>query len=166
MILNILVTILKRQFPDVSNISTNELQDVMGKSTGSDKLLIIDTRKREEYDVSFISGAKHLAFPTSESDVKSFAKENISDQTEIVVCYCSLGYRSSKVAQTAQTLSQVLSQGQTRKISVHNLEGSIFQWANEGRSLSTVRGEATQSCHPFSTMWGLLGLSTDKWRWS
>ena len=163
MILNILVNILKRQFPDVSNISTNELQDVMGKSTGSDKLLIIDTRKREEYDVSFISGAKHLAFPTSESDVKLFAKENISDQTEIVVCYCSLGYRSSKVA---QTLSQVLSQGQTQKISVYNLEGSIFQWANEGRSLSTVRGEATQSCHPFSTMWGLLGLSTDKWRWS
>ena len=80
MILNILVNILKRQFPDVSNISTNELQDVMGKSKGSDKLLIIDTRKREEYDVSFISGAKHLAFPTSESDVKMFAKENISDQ--------------------------------------------------------------------------------------
>ena len=78
MILNILVTVLKRQFPDVSNISTNELQDVMGKSTGSDKLLIIDTRKREEYDVSFIPGAKHLAFPISESDVQFFAKENIS----------------------------------------------------------------------------------------
>ena len=163
MILNFLVTILKRQFPDVSNISTNELQEVMGKSSESERLLIIDTRKREEYDVSFISGAKHLAFPASESDVKQFAEENISDQTEVIVCYCSLGYRSSKVA---QTLSQVLRQDQIERISVHNLEGSIFQWANEGRSLSTVRGEPTLSCHPFSTMWGLLGLSTDKWRWS
>ena len=163
MILNVLITILKRQFPDVSNITTNDLQDVIGKSIGSDQLLIIDTRKREEFDVSFISGAKHLPFPASESDVKLFADANISDQTEIVVCYCSLGYRSSKVA---QTLSQVLSQDQIQKISVHNLEGSIFKWANEGLGLVTVRGEATPSCHPFSTMWGLLGLSTDKWRWS
>ena len=74
MILNILVAFLKRQFPDVSNITTNELQDVIG----SDKLLIIDTRKREEYDVSFISGAKHLQFPASESDVKLFADANIT----------------------------------------------------------------------------------------
>ena len=163
MILNILVSILKRQFPDVSNITTNDLQDVIEKSSDSNKLLLIDTRKREEYDVSFISGAKHLAFPASESDVQKFAEENITDHTEIIVCYCSLGHRSSKVA---QTLSHVLRQDQIQKISVHNLEGSIFQWVNEGRSLSSVRGEVTQSCHPFSTMWGLLGLNRDKWRWS
>ena len=163
MILNILVSILKRQFPDVSNITTNDLQDVIEKSSDSNKLLLIDTRKREEYDVSFISGAKHLAFPVSESDVQKFAEENITDHTEIIVCYCSLGYRSSKVA---QTLSHVLRQDQIEKISVHNLEGSIFQWVNEGRSLSSVRGEVTQSCHPFSTMWGLLCLNRDKWRWS
>ena len=163
MILNVLVSILKRQFPDVSNITTKELQDVIEKSSDSNKLLLIDTRKREEYEVSFISSAKHLAFPASESDVKFFAEENITDQTEIIVCYCSLGYRSSKVV---QTLSQVLGQDQTQKISVHNLEGSIFQWVNEGRSLSSVRGEVTESCHPFNTMWGLLGLNTAKWRWS
>ena len=160
---NILASILKRQFPDVSNITTKDLQHVIDKSSNPDQLLIIDTRTKTEYEISFIFGARHLEFPASEDDVQMFADKNISDETDTVVCYCSLGYRSSKVA---QSLSKILSKDQRLNIRVYNLEGSIFQWVNEGRVLSSVTGEVTQSCHPFSYMWGLLGLSRDKWRWS
>jgi 3-mercaptopyruvate sulfurtransferase SseA len=38
---------------------------------------------------------------------------------------------------------------------VYNLEGGLFQWANEGRPI--VRGsEQVHEVHPFNRIWGLL----------
>ena len=52
-----------------------------------------------------------------------------------------------------------------------NLEGSIFQWASEGRSL-TRKGQTGVSeekkvttVHPFSTVWGALTLPFSLWQW-
>ena len=38
---------------------------------------------------------------------------------------------------------------------VFNLEGSIFQWANEGRALAGTNGPAAK-VHPYNDRWGAL----------
>ena len=64
------------------------------------------------------------------------AKGLQSDEKVDLVCYCSVGYRSSIVAEQILKLKEdgQLPQG-LRPV---NLEGSIFQWASEGRSLTSA----------------------------
>ncbi|MEM8660723.1 MAG: rhodanese-like domain-containing protein [Pseudomonadota bacterium] len=64
--------------------------------------------------------------------------------------YCSVGYRSSKA--TEQLLKLGLS-------NVHNLEGSIFEWANEGKPLVQGGSDSltpSHVVHPFDDNWGQL----------
>ena len=46
-------------------------------------------------------------------------------------------------------------------VKAYNLEGSIFQWANENRPL-----DGSEGVHPFSYVWGCLGLRWANWRWT
>jgi rhodanese-related sulfurtransferase len=63
-----------------------------------------------------------------------------------IVTYCAVGYRSGDLAERLRAAGFS---------NVHNLEGSIFQWANEHRPL--VREEQRASMvHPYSTFWGRL----------
>ncbi len=50
--------------------------------------------------------------------------------------------------------------GPDSSVSVLNLEGGLFQWANEGRPLA---GGAT-GVHPFNSFWG-RGLESRLWKW-
>ena len=76
----------------------------------------------------------------------------------IIVCYCSLGYRSSLMAQKLYPHCKLLAE--TQKISfmpvIKNLEGSIFKWANEGREMIDCENRKTKCCHPYSFLWGKL----------
>jgi hypothetical protein len=47
---------------------------------------------------------------------------------------------------------------------VFNSEG-IFKWVSEDRNLVNRKSESTSFVHPFSLMWGLIGLSTSRWKW-
>ena len=100
MILYLISAALKYKFPDVQNVSTDKLNYLISEGQVKDeKLVIVDTRKEEEFNVSFIPGAKHLEFPSSDIKIKQFLDENIKEKTENIVCYCSVGYRSSVTAQ-------------------------------------------------------------------
>jgi rhodanese-related sulfurtransferase len=71
------------------------------------------------------------------------AAPGIAKETPIVT-YCAVGYRSAALA------TKLREAGFT---SVRNLEGSIFQWANEHRPL--VRdNKAVTIVHPYSSFWG------------
>ena len=60
--------------------------------------------------------------------------------------YCSVGYRSSRLAEELRARGFE---------NVFNLEGSLFQWANEGRPL--YRGEErVDQAHPYDEEWGQL----------
>lgn len=64
----------------------------------------------------------------------------------MIVVYCSVGYRSSRLARQLRTRGVK---------NVFNLEGSLFKWANEGRPV--YRGsERVQEVHPFDEDWGEL----------
>lgn len=76
--------------------------------------------------------------------------------TPIVVCYCSVGYRSSVVAGELAEHLRACGQGETR---VYNMEGGIFEWACQGRGLvKQAEGvdSVADSVHPYSGLWGKL----------
>ena len=92
----------------------------------------------------------------------SFAIATAKDSVD-VVCYCSLGYRSAKLAQILQDRVKTDMENDYI-IRVYNLEGSLFKWANERRPMVDKYGEKTIFCHPYSIIWGkFLDVSLRKW---
>jgi rhodanese-related sulfurtransferase len=137
-------TVIRKAYPGVRQLSTDRLEEWMQRD-GAD-LLLVDVRRADEFAVSHLHGAVNLQ--TAEQ-VAAAIKE--PSQT---VLYCSVGFRSSRLAHilTEHGVSGVM-----------NLEGSIFQWANEDRAV--YQGETrVQQVHPYGRRWaGLLrqGLPSD-----
>jgi rhodanese-related sulfurtransferase len=129
--------LVNRQFPDVHSISTNTL--VKWLAGDMPPPLLIDVRQREEYEVSHLPNAQHL--PT----VDAVQQANISAD-EPLVLYCSVGYRSARVAQQLQDSGYK---------NVLNLEGSIFEWYNQGLPV-VADGQPVRQVHPYSRTWGML----------
>ncbi len=138
---------IRREFPDVQQLSTNELSDWLADDSRLPPVLL-DAREKEEFDVSHLHNAK-LA-----PDLRTaLAAIGDSPSTDPIVVYCSVGYRSSRLAQEIQ---------QRGFTNVYNLEGSIFQWSNEGRSI--FRGESlTTEVHPYDKDWSVLLDTAPRW---
>ena len=73
-----------------------------------------------------------------------------------IVCYCSVGYRSSILADRINAIDG------GGGGSACNLEGSVFKWANEGREIVDSGGNATYFVHPYNWFFG-LAVSPSKW---
>lgn len=128
------------QYQDVPQLSTAELEAWLADNQRTAPQLL-DVRTRAEYDVSHISGAFRVS-PNAEPA----AVLQTVDANRPIVLYCAVGQRSSKLGE------KLIAAG--RK-DVWNLEGSIFAWANEGKSL--VRdGETVTEVHPVNRFYGLL----------
>lgn len=132
---------VRSAYPDVEHLSTDSLAALV--SADQRAVYIIDTRSRAEYDVSHIPGAIWI-----DPGARTFPELNQLDKKTKIVAYCSVGYRSSKIAR------RLIAAGHS---DVANLDGSIFQWANEGRQLVDEEG-ATSTVHPYNERWGQLLL--------
>lgn len=131
---------IRAEFPDVRQISTGELADWLGDATREPPILL-DARAPEEFAVSHLRNARLAPDPRR----ALLAIGDVTPDTPIVV-YCSVGYRSSRLAEN------LLGSGFAN---VSNLEGSIFQWANEQRPV--YRGpERVRTVHPYDDAWGRL----------
>ena len=119
---------IAKEFPNVKSIGTAELAKLEPKP------LLLDVRTAAEFDVSHLSGARRV-----DPDATTVA---LPKDTPIIT-YCSVGYRSAKFAQRLQDAGFT---------NVRNLDGSIFQWANEGRPIAGSAGKV----HPFNKKWGVL----------
>ncbi len=120
----------------VPYIYVNELQSAEGNT-------ILDTRKKEEYDVSHLKGAVWVGY-------KSFAKDSvtriITDKDTPIVVYCSIGVRSEDIGEKLQKAGFT---------NVKNLYGGIFEWKNQGNPVYRKNLE-TDSVHTFNKQWGKL----------
>ncbi len=129
---------IRSTFPAVQQLSTAELQQWLN-AQGTVKPLLIDRREEDEYAVSHLHGALFAA--GEEEALKIIEKEG---KNRPIVIYCSVGYRSSILAE------KLAEKGHAN---IYNLEGSIFKWANEGRPI--YRGEEqVHKVHPFNSRWG------------
>ncbi len=129
---------IQTKFPQVQHISAETLATWLAQPAAT-KPLLLDTRTEAEYAVSHLPGAQRVE-PQDLSSLK------LPSQDTPVVTYCSVGYRSAAIAERLQA------SGYTN---VHNLEGSIFQWANQGQ-LVCRKGEPVRQVHPYNSVWGRL----------
>jgi len=104
------------------------------------RLTILDVRETAEFRVSHLDGARRIdPHLTDVSDL------GISRDARVIV-YCSVGWRSGIVADRFR---------QAGYENVYNLDGGIFRWANEGRTLH--RGpRVVRVVHPYDSTWGRM----------
>jgi rhodanese-related sulfurtransferase len=103
--------------------------------------LLIDVRSKEEFDVSHLKNS--MNFPQ-----KKFKTEQIShiSKDKRIVIYCSVGYRSEKVAEKLKKAGY--------KNTV-NLYGGIFEWVNRGFPIYDSEQKLTKKVHAYSHAWGV-----------
>ncbi len=131
---------VRKQFPTVRQLSTTELAAWLGH-TNRARPMLPDARSPAEYAVSHLAGARCVAAKAPAAGVVSHLGTN-----QPIVVYCSVGYRSSRLAERLQ---------QAGCTNVFNLDGSIFQWANEDRRLER-EGKPVKEVHPYNKTFGQL----------
>jgi rhodanese-related sulfurtransferase len=134
---------VKLKFPQVRSISTVKLADWLSQANLGDRQppILLDTRTASEYEVSHLPKAQRLDPKTPD-----LTELNHLEPDTPIVTYCSVGVRSAKMVQRLQ------SAGFTN---VFNLDGSIFQWSNEGRPVYRDN-QPVQQVHPYNASWGRL----------
>lgn len=104
-----------------------------------DSLIILDTREKEEFDVSHLQGALLISYDNFEPD-------NVNDipKNAPILVYCSVGYRSERIGE------KLLKMGFTN---VKNLYGGIFDWKNKGNQVINQNNQPTDSVHTYNASW-------------
>jgi len=101
--------------------------------------IFLDAREFDEYQVSHISGSRFIGYDNfSISTVNDLSKESK------IIVYCSIGYRSEKIA------TKLKKEGFKK---VYNLYGSIFEWVNEGYEITDKSGSNTNKIHTYNKKW-------------
>ena len=110
----------------------------------SESVILLDARKKEEYDVSHLKAAiwiGHKEF--EENDVLG----KVPNKEDSIVVYCSIGVRSENIGE------RLIEMGYKN---VQNLYGGIFEWKNNGGKVYNLKGKETDSVHAFNKHWGKL----------
>ncbi len=142
--------VVRTVFPTVPQISTTNLSTWLA-DTNRIQPVLLDVRTIPEFMVSHLRGAWQVDTNSPPEDTL-----NKLPKGRPVVVYCSVGYRSSEFA------TKIMKLGFTNVV---NLEGSIFQWANEGRPL-VKNGQPTSLVHPYNETFGKMlrpTLRPEKW---
>ncbi|XP_078539663.1 uncharacterized protein LOC144824436 [Lissotriton helveticus] len=153
---NLAMTWVEETFQDVEHVSTETLQCLMGEE--KEDLLLLDSRSASEFAISHLKGAVNI-------DPKSDKLQDIVQKLPVdgnkpnlcILCYCTVGYRSSLTAQILNRMHQE-DEGQIRgtPLKVFNLKGGLVKWANEGRAMLDNHGNITRLVHPCNSTWGSL----------
>lgn len=100
----------------------------------------LDTREKEEFEVSHIQGAKWVGYDTfSMESVKNIPKN------QPIIVYCSVGARSQDIGKRLQKAGFS---------EVYNLYGGIFHWVNEKNPVFTG-GKKTSRIHTYNAVWSI-----------
>lgn len=129
---------VQRAFPGVPTLTTQQLADWLSQGSAPSPILL-DVRQDDEFAVSHLAGAHRAA------SLEAALALGL-DRDRPIVAYCSVGYRSARLVNQLQGL------GYTE---VYNLAGSIFKWANEGRSLVS-QSQLEPRVHPYNAIWRKL----------
>ena len=138
------VSYAQKTIPDIlKKYNKNSVEYITVEELQKDnKVLLLDTREPEEFEVSHLNDAVYVGH--SKFDSKTFAVQ-FPDKNAPIVVYCSLGVRSENIGEKLQKLGYS---------NVKNLYGGIFEWKNKGYEVINNEGEKTEEVHAFSKMWG------------
>jgi len=113
---------VRARFPTVPRITPEELD--AWKKKDELQPVILDARSEDEYNTSYIPGARRATVSPGLLGIEGKLDAPI-------VVYCTVGFDSAPVA------FRFIAQGYKR---VQYLEGGIFLWADQGRPLENLRG--------------------------
>lgn len=173
--MNLILHSIRSKFSDVSHVSTETLAEWLKSSkdgcsseeNDSRKesvkfdLFLLDARPEEEYSISHIDGAIRMEHDADEATISNFVRDTLKvaravgelvAERKAVVCYCSLGYRSSMLA---RLLKREIIAHNLEVVKVYNLDGSLFRWANENRPMVSGDGAPTIYAHPYNVAFGV-----------
>jgi rhodanese-related sulfurtransferase len=136
---NALRSAIDVQYEGIDWIGTQTLAGWMSQLERR-RIILLDVRERREFDVSHLRGARLV-----DPDLQNVGSLSLPRDATIVV-YCSVGYRSAAMAQRLEAAGYS---------NVLNLQGGLFQWANEGRPLYRGVGR-TELVHPYDNDWGQM----------
>ncbi len=127
----ILKTLLSHSVPEVTVPQVKTMNDA----------LLLDAREWKEYQVSHLKNAKFVGYDQFDLD-----KLKLINKNQKIVVYCSVGYRSEKIADKLK---------QAGYANVSNLYGGIFEWVNQGNVVVDEKGTATENIHAYSKAWSV-----------
>lgn len=105
-----------------------------------DDFQILDTREKEEFEVSHLMDANWVGYET-------FSMENVAKlhKDQPVLVYCTVGARSQEIGKKLK--------GAGFK-EVYNLYGGLIEWVNEEKPI--YQGDSlTNKVHTYSKSWGV-----------
>jgi len=126
-----LKTLLSHSVPEVTVPQVRTMNDV----------LLLDAREWTEYQVSHLKNAMFVGYDQFDMDRLKLINKN-----QKIVVYCSVGYRSEKIADKLK---------QAGYTNVSNLYGGIFEWVNQGNTVVDAHGGVTENIHAYSKTWGV-----------
>lgn len=163
MFLSLIISGVNSKFSTTPQITTEQLSASAENSKEEEKLLIVDARRLDEFQISHIPQAQHLWFRSTDKEIVDYLKrESESGKPLKVAAYCSVGYRSSILVDRINSLSN--SDPELSNVSAQNVQGSIFKWFNEGRPIVDSKGHETKFLHPYNRFFG-LAIGTSSWKW-
>jgi rhodanese-related sulfurtransferase len=109
-----------------------------------ENIVILDTRKKEEFEVSHLKNAIWVGYEVFESKKVTF---HVNDKDTPIIVYCSIGVRSEDIGEKLQKAGYT---------NVKNLYGGIFAWKNQDKKVYNTTAIATDSVHAFDKQWGKL----------
>ena len=121
----------RKDFPSVADISAQQALE----RVNSGRVLFVDHRKESEQAVSMLPQAV-----TS----KALLKDPEAYADRILIAYCTIGYRSGKLARKLQK----------KGLSVLNLWGGILAWLHAGGKVYKD-GRPVQRVHVYGKKWDL-----------
>jgi len=110
----------------------------------AENIILLDTRKQEEYAVSHLKNAIWVGYKEFNETV---LQTKLPDKEAAIVVYCSIGVRSENIGEKLMAMGYQ---------NVKNLYGGIFQWKNEGKPVYNGNHQKTDSVHAFNKHWGKL----------
>ena len=110
----------------------------------------VDCRTPSEQSVSMIPSAISSAQYTSTAmhTASSSRQLNCPGSVHTVICYCTIGCRSSILA---SSLAKTAPAG----VTVANMSGSALMWSHEGGTFVTPAGVVTKRLHVYGKKWDL-----------
>ena len=130
---------VRETYPGVRHVSADSLAAWL--ASPATPPLLLDVRTEAEFAVSHLPHARRI---DPDAPDLSFLQDLPPDTP--IVAYCAVGYRASAMAERL---------GEAGFTNVFNLEGAIFEWANEGHPVY-YDDRAVQYVHPFNAVWGLF----------
>jgi len=125
----------------LNRVLAHSVPEISVSDVDASQFVILDARELVEFNVSTIEGARWIGY----EDFTMDRMEGV-DKTSKILIYCSVGYRSEKMAE------KLIEEGFE---DVSNLYGGIFEWINQGNEIVDSLNNSVDRIHGFSKVWGI-----------